>query len=374
MTRPTIVKPDFNSMYNGNLPWLKDRTILAVLHGSHAYGLNTETSDIDVKGVCVAPRSVYLGYTHKFEQAEGKDPYDLVVYELRKFIKLAANCNPNIIEVLHTDPESWIKVTPAGQLLLDNKDKFLSMKAKHTFSGYANSQLKRIQGHYRWLKNPPKTPPTRKDFELPEISLISRDQYGVIEAEIRKKIETFDFNWSVLEESDRINLQGCIAGFFTEMNLTEGEVWTRTGRTLGFDDNFLEHLQKERLFKAKQTEWEQYQNWKKTRNPKRSAIEAKFGFDLKHASHLVRLIKMCREIITTGKVNVMRTDDREELLAIKNDGIWSYEKLIEWSDTQEKELSLLYKTCTILPREPDHVFLNDMCQKIIEEVLNKDLA
>lgn len=367
----TDIRPDFDTMYQGNVKWLKDRTIFATLHGSHAYGLATETSDIDVKGVCVAPKEVYLGYTHGFEQAEGKDPYDLVVYEVRKFFKLAAACNPNIIEVLHTSPEVWCKVTPAGQLLLDNKDAFLSLKAKHTFSGYAVAQLKRIQTHYRWLLNPPVASPVRKDFDLPEFMLVPREQLGVVEAEIRKKIETFDFDWSVLDESERINLQGCISSFFAEMNLTSDEVWTRTGRSLGFDDNFLAHLQKERSYRAKMVEWDQYQNWLKTRNPKRAALEAKYGYDTKHGSQLVRLMKMCREILTEGKVHVKRTEDREELLAIKNHGIWSYDRLIEWADVQEKELSALYKTSTALPREPDQVFLDKLCQKIVEEALDK---
>jgi predicted nucleotidyltransferase len=314
---------------------------------------------------------VYLGYTSGFEQAEGKDPYDLVVYEVRKFFKLASACNPNIIEVLHTDPSVHIHVTSAGQKLLDNKDAFLSLKAKHTFSGYAHAQLKRIETHFRWLSNPPKGLPTRGDFGLEEKMLIPRDQLGVVEAEIRKKVESFDFDWSILDEADRINLQGCISGFLAEMELTSEEVWLRTGRSLGFDDNFLAHLAKERLYKAKVTEWEQFQNWCATRNPKRAELERKFGYDTKHGSHLVRLMKMCKEILTEGKVNVRRTDDREELLAIKNHGIWPYEKLIEWSNEQEKMLNDLYKTSTVLPKEPDHAKLNLLCEEIVLESLDK---
>jgi hypothetical protein len=155
------------------------------------------------------------------------------------------------------------------------------------------------------------------------------------------------------------------------MHLTGDDVWTRTGRSLGLDDNFLALLQKERAFKAKQTEWEQYQNWLKTRNPKRAELEAKFGYDTKHASHLVRLMKMCREILTDGKVIVKRVEDREELLAIKNNGIWTYDQLIEWSDRQEKELNDLYKTSTALPREPNHRYLDNLCQIMVEEALNK---
>ena len=62
------------------------RTILLVRHGSHAYGLNTPTSDLDVKGVCIKPVECYFGFLKHFEQHEhmaGKgDGLDSVVYSL----------------------------------------------------------------------------------------------------------------------------------------------------------------------------------------------------------------------------------------------------------------------------------------------------
>ena len=50
---------------------LKERTVLLTIAGSRAYGMATETSDVDVKGVCIAPRSYRDGFRNKFEQAEG---------------------------------------------------------------------------------------------------------------------------------------------------------------------------------------------------------------------------------------------------------------------------------------------------------------
>lgn len=355
-----------NIFKNSQVEWLQDNTILLALHGSNAYNLATETSDIDVKGVCIAPLNYYLGYAKTFEQAEGKEPYDLVIFELQKFMKLAAQCNPNIIEVLFTEPEEIIYVSPVGQVLLDNRDSFLSLKARHTFAGYAKSQLGRINTHYKWLKNPPQTPPQRSDFGLDEKSRIPTEQLGAALTEIQKKIESFDFNWDVLEEADKISIKSGIANFFAEMSLTSDDVWVRCGRTLGFDENFIEVLKKERAYKAKKEEWDQYQHWKAHRNPKRAAIEEKFGFDLKHASHLVRLLKMCKEIVETGKVNVKRTHDREELLAIKNHGIWSYEQVVEWADKQEKEIQKIASTSTVLPKEPNVQILDNLCVNLIQ--------
>lgn len=73
------------------------RTILLVNHGSHAYGLNTLMSDLDVKGVCVKSKEAYFGFTQRFEQREhmgGKDAadgVDRVIFSLDKFASLAAD-------------------------------------------------------------------------------------------------------------------------------------------------------------------------------------------------------------------------------------------------------------------------------------------
>ncbi|MBF9672481.1 nucleotidyltransferase domain-containing protein, partial [Streptococcus pseudopneumoniae] len=78
---------------------LDDATILRVVHGSHLYGTNIEGSDRDEKGVCIPPIEYFFGFNSKFEQHETKDP-DCAVYDIRKFMSLAANCNPNILEIL----------------------------------------------------------------------------------------------------------------------------------------------------------------------------------------------------------------------------------------------------------------------------------
>lgn len=111
------------------MKWMDGGTILLVRHGSHAYGTNTETSDEDFKGVAIPPKEYFYGFTHRFEQAELKAPDDdAVIYDIRKFFNLAADCNPNIIELLHVDPIDYVIVTPIGQMILDHKNDFLSKK------------------------------------------------------------------------------------------------------------------------------------------------------------------------------------------------------------------------------------------------------
>lgn len=294
------------------------RTILFVRHGSHAYGLNIESSDEDFKGVCIKTRQCYLGFMQKFEQHEHmgskSDGVDSVIYSLDKFVHLASDCNPNIIEVLHVSDSDILKIDSFGEELREIKDDFLSKKAKFTFSGYATAQLKRIKTHRSWLMDPPKLSPERKDFGLSETSKVSQSELGVFDASIKSGIE--------------IELPKDVMLLFN----------------------------REKQYQVAKAHWDQYQTWVKSRNPARAELEAKFGYDTKHACHLVRLMRMCKEILITGKVLVKRPD-RDELLSIRA-GNWTYDQIIEHAESIDSECEELYKTST-LRKEPDRIMLDN---------------
>lgn len=124
-------------------PLLKDRLLFLVLGGSHAYGTNKENSDLDVRGVVLERETDTLGLTN-FEHYIDTNT-DTVIYSLRKFLKLVKECNPNVIEMLFCNKEHYFYVTPLGQMLLDNKEIFLSKRAAYAISGYANAQLNRLE-------------------------------------------------------------------------------------------------------------------------------------------------------------------------------------------------------------------------------------
>ena len=248
MTHPVIETVIKRSPH---LKWMREGTVLLVRHGSHAYGTNTETSDEDFKGVAIPTKQYFLGYTHKFEQAELKAPDDdAVIYDIRKFFNLAADCNPNIIEVLHTDPSDHFVVTPIGQMILDHKNDFLSKKIKHTFLGYSVSQLKRIKTHKRWIMNPPEAPPTRAELGLPEQTLIPQDQLTAAFAEVQKELDRMQFDFMEnLEESTKIEIRNSMASMLAEMKITSDEQFGAAARKIGLSDNLIrlsvgiEHVQ-----------------------------------------------------------------------------------------------------------------------------------
>jgi predicted nucleotidyltransferase len=74
--------------------------------GSVAHGMYVPKSDPDsiddkdLMGVYIAPIEHYLGFARRdvYEKWEGE--WDCVFYELRKFIGLLLNCNPNVLSLL----------------------------------------------------------------------------------------------------------------------------------------------------------------------------------------------------------------------------------------------------------------------------------
>jgi len=250
---------------------------------------------------------------------------------------------------------------------------FISAKAKHTYSGYAISQLKRLMGHHRWLTQGPKAAPERADYGLPEHTLIPKDQLEATHAAIQKKLDSWQLDLDDLDPARRIHIQTQIERFLEDMQIGANEQWQMAARFVGLDNNFIELMQREREYRSAHNEWKRYLGWKKNRNPERAALEAKFGMDLKHACLLVRLLKMGKEILLTGKINVWRGDiDSEELLAIRN-GAWGYDQLVEWAKQQDDELHRIYreKNYTI-PHKPKYKEVNLLCQNIVEQFLNKN--
>lgn len=352
--------------YRGNLSWLKDGTIFLTRHGSQAYGTSRPESDLDIKGIAIAPVACYLGNLNHFEQAEVHEPIDGVIYDIRKFFKLAWDCNPNIIEMLFTDESDWIiphkKAWMASwephyqtwDRIHRNREHFLSRKAAYTFSGYAVAQMKRIRSHRKWLLNPPKAAPVREDFGLKSgQATLGKEQLGVLFAEMRKIQDTLGGTGLTKDEIE-------------DDEVMYDNVVRRSCSKVNVGMNLVEVVKAEHRFANACRTWSQYQTWKTERNPVRQELEAKYGYDTKHGMHLVRLMRMAHEILGTGKVWVRRPD-AAELLEIRN-GAWSFDQLEEWAADMESSIPR-YKENSPLPHEPDRKYLDSLLVDIIQETL-----
>lgn len=234
-----------------DFPWLKERLIFLTRHGSRAYGTSTPESDEDYRGLAIPPLSYFFGLNN-FEQVMTKVP-DTVIFDLRKFVRLATQANPNCIELLYTDPEDHLLVTDIGKKLLANRDLFLSQRAFGTFRGYAKAQLNKLQN-------------------------------GVV------------------------NSAASGPG--------------RVGR-----------------------------------------VAAEFGYDTKHAMHLIRLLRMGTEIME-GKGVIVRRPDAEELLTIRN-GEWTLDEVVQAAHEKDAELEEAARASK-LPVIPDAAKINALLVELIQ--------
>lgn len=141
---PTAATPGFE---------LEECVIYRCVVGSRAYGLETDDSDTDRRGVYLAPAEMQwslFGTPEQFEDNQAQICY----WELQKFIVMALKANPNVLECLYSPLVE--KRSPLGERLLELRASFLSQMVFQTFNGYALSQFKKLEqdmrnaGEFRW--------------------------------------------------------------------------------------------------------------------------------------------------------------------------------------------------------------------------------
>lgn len=135
-------------------PALSEWAILHGYRGSIAHGTYepaTEPTSIDDKdtvALCVPPREHYIGLkefgsrgTKEIKQGE----WDIVIYEVRKALRMLIKGNPNLLALLWLPDNLYIECTAAGALLLENRSLFATRQVYHSFAGYASGQLYKME-------------------------------------------------------------------------------------------------------------------------------------------------------------------------------------------------------------------------------------
>lgn len=135
-------------------PGLGDWSILTGYRGSIAHGTyvpNSDPNSIDDKDAmafCVPPLDHFYGlaeYGSRGTREVVRDPWDIVIYEARKAVRLLAQGNPNVLSMLWLPENLYIKRTPAGELLIDNREAFVGKHVYRSFTGYAVAQMRKME-------------------------------------------------------------------------------------------------------------------------------------------------------------------------------------------------------------------------------------
>jgi predicted nucleotidyltransferase len=128
-----------------------DHTIYAVVVGSRAFGLSTDTSDTDIRGVYVAPTADFWSLAKPPTHVDGPQT-ESFSWEVERFCELGLKANPNILEVLWSPLVT--RMSPLGEELIALRRAFLSQLAYQTYHGYTLSQFKKLEADLRQRGEP----------------------------------------------------------------------------------------------------------------------------------------------------------------------------------------------------------------------------
>ncbi len=276
--KSVIESKDYDFLRND--PLLKDNILFLTVAGSHAYGTNIETSDIDIRGVVLESETDTLGLTDFEQYVDAKT--DTVIYSLKKFLKLVRECNPNIIEMLYSKPEHYLYVSPVGKLLLENRDLFLTKRAAYSFGGYANAQLNRLEN------------------ALARDKLPKHDKLEHVNRSILNATKAFEMNFNIPKDSIKTYVasyqESLDEEVLVDINLKHYPL-TKLKGMIDYMNNVLREYDEKTV----------------QRNQKKDDLHLN-----KHMMHLIRLYYMCNEILEYGTLHIYRDGEHEILLNIRN--------------------------------------------------------
>ena len=254
---------------------LEPHLVVLGLMGSHSHGTYlppeepNAVDDIDLIGFVVPPIDYHVGlprwqhWTFQFEEL------DVVLYSLEKAFRLLLKSNPNIVGLLWLRPDEYLHRSPTFDRLVAARDIFSSQVAADAFAGYAYDQLKRMEA-----------------FDLERM-----DEYESLTSAIKRH-----GNVNEVLEADAAKMKYLASRY----------------------DVPLDALSRFRTLHRK--------HFSGYMGEKRKAMVRKYQYDVKNASHLIRLLRMGAEFLASGTLNVYRTTDADELKIIKRGG-WTLDQV-----------------------------------------------
>lgn len=314
------------------------RLIFKLKTGSNLYGLQRPESDVDYGGVFI-PKSEYILGLKRVDEVDNStkssaagtrntpDDIDDKIYALPKYLHLALDNNPNIVEFLFATPENILVNSPEWQSLVANRDKIISQNVYNKFLGYAFSQKKKLTVKSErfnslakgldWIEqtfSPEER--NRDDIAINETDANSLNSILKYYKNMRSNCESFHFGMSIKMIYEHLK---------TEYDNYGWRVHTTTFETLGFD--------------------------------------CKFG------SNLIRLLAEGAEILRTGELHFPFSGQaRKDIMNIR-DGKVELKELMSMANKYEKDCDEAYAN-TKLPKKPDFNWANEW----LIDTLRKSIA
>lgn len=365
------------------------------IRGSHLFGLNTETSDIDTFGVFIGPIDWFIGSGKDKQTMIKSEKNDDYWDELGKYFKELGESNPEALVSLFT-PEKHIKYfSPLLQPLWDIKDSLITKKCFKPFAGYAVSQIKKAKGLKKAINIDPSQVKERKtplDFCQVPVGIgtwtltkwlrdngLKQEYCGV--SRLPNTVESYAlfYDWGADKDlkienyrnlTNNTNISKNIIGYrgilsqidplSSQIRLSSIPFELRTEKPLCYfqfnSGAYSQHC----------VDYKRYWEWVNNRNEQRFQLNKGYDFDAKNMSTCVRILTMAKEMAQGKGMLLDRTNiDRDWLLKIKNHGV-TYDEIMRYVENLEENMQEEFEKSS-LPDEPDI----DLLEKIMLDIRYK---
>jgi hypothetical protein len=338
--------------------------VLEAIMGSRAYGTSLPTSDTDLRGVFIQPEEDILGFGYVDQVADKLN--DIVFYEIKRFLQLVQSNNPNILELLNAPKECIIHKDPIFDLVLEQKEQFITKQCKNSFAGYAIGQIKKARGYNKkinWEENEM----VRKgvlDFCYILLNggtitlaqhLKTLNRYRTVKIDQTDiglvKMDHAHDMYAMYDMSEHDMHKGIVSNVDKAADVQLSSVpkgCTILGHLYFNKDAYSTHCKR----------YAEYKEWLDNRNEDRFKMNKEHGkqYDSKNMMHTFRLLNMATEI-AEGKIIVRRPSDEIATLMQIRRGEMDYEELLYQAEALIAKLDDLFDNSN-LPEKVDQEFVD----------------
>lgn len=382
--------------------------LFIVIVGSQAYGTNTPESDFDFAGVFLQSKEDIYGFNY-LEQIDekkvkgdfgDKEKDDAVFYEIKRFLQLLQTANPTVLSILFSPEDCIIYKHPIFDIILNKKQDFVTKMCRNSFAGYAIAQCKKAKGLDK-MQNWEKDKVTRKDI-LDFCYVIDESGYGTILLKKFLKDRTMEQQFCGISKIP--NARDLYALFYDqkahycfskleepETNKNKKKYYKKKGESVGLGYKGISkigtgesvsesnQLRLSSIPKGEKTiatlifnkdsyiqsnkDYKSYQTWIQNRNEQRYVDNLGHNqkIDSKNIMHLVRLLRMSREIAENGEF-IIRRPDAEYLRSIRR-GEVNLNDILSWAEDEILVIDDLFLKSD-LPDNLDREFVNNLLVQI----------
>ena len=318
--------------------------------GSHLYGTDTPTSDIDIKGVYLPEaRDILLQRVKDNVNTQTKvdkharnsaDDVDMEVFSLQEYLRLLMEGQTVAIDMLFTPSDFYLmESSPEWRQVLEHKEKFVH-SGSSAFAGYCKTQSN------KYCLKGTRLSTVRGALELVGKLYDSGSGYQRL-SDFEKQMAEFNEG---KEFANFVDCKGPKEGTFTK----HWEVCNRKipfHATVKYTHERLSDVVNEYGDRAKKA-------------------EENAGKDWKALSHAVRVCQEAIELMNTGKVTFPRPE-ADLLLQIKK-GEMEYDLVAALIEKGLAELEVATANST-MRKKPDSEFADDLVVQAYGDVVRKQL-